>query len=124
MTHHNACVRIFHTDNGTEYVITSFDEYLSKYGIIHQTTCPGTSKQNGLAERKNIHPLEVTHCLIMEMNVAKFLWSEAVIMASYLINRISLRVLGYRTPLECFTGKISYVVPPKSLWMCMLCKGS
>jgi hypothetical protein len=105
MTHHNAYVRIFHMDNGTQYVIMAFDEYLSKYG-------------------KNRHLLEVTHCLIMEMNVAKFLWSEAVIMASYLINRISLRVLGYRTPLECFTGKISYVVPPKSLWMGMLCKRS
>jgi hypothetical protein len=43
MTHHNACMRIFHTDNGTEYVITAFDEYLSRYGIIYQTTCPGTS---------------------------------------------------------------------------------
>jgi transposase InsO family protein len=49
---YNACVKILRTDNGTEYVNNEFDGYLSSLGIIHQTTCPGTSEQNGLAERK------------------------------------------------------------------------
>lgn len=57
-TQYNACMKIFRTDNGTEYVNKEFDEYLSSFGIIHQTTCPGTSEKNGLAERKNRHLLE------------------------------------------------------------------
>ena len=90
-----------------------FDEYLSSFGIIHQTTCPGTSEQNGLAERKNRHLLEITRCIMMAMNVPKFLWSEAVMTAAYLMNRMPSRVLRYKTPIECLTGRTTYVVPPK-----------
>ena len=36
MTQNDARVKIFRTDNGTEYVNKQFDEYLSSYGIIHQ----------------------------------------------------------------------------------------
>jgi hypothetical protein len=112
-TQYNACVKIFRTDNGTEYVNKEFDEYLSSFGIIHQTTCPGTSEQNGLAERKNRHLLEVTRCLMIAMNVPKFLWSEAVMTAAYLINRMPSRMLNSKTPIECLTGENSYIVPPK-----------
>ena len=101
------------TDNGTEYVNKELDEYLSSYGIIHQTTCPGTSEQNGLAERKNRHLLEIARCMMFAMNVPKFLWSEAVMTAAYLMNRMPSRVLGYKTPIECLTGDTTYVVPPK-----------
>ena len=110
---YNACVKIFRTDNGTEYVNKVFTEYLSNCGIIHQTTCPGASEQNGLAERNNRHLLEVTRCLMMAMNVPKFLWSEAVMTAAYLINRMPSRVLNYKTPIECLTGNTTYVVPPR-----------
>lgn len=113
MNQYNACVKIFRTDNGTEYLNREFDEYLSSFGIIHQTTCPGTSEQNGLAERKNKHLLDVTRSLMFAMNVPKHLWSEAVMTAAYLINRMPLRVLGHKTPIECLTGKNSFVVPPK-----------
>jgi hypothetical protein len=47
------------------------------------------------------------------MNVPKILWSEAVMTAAYLINRMPSRVLGYKTPIECLTGKTTYVVLPK-----------
>jgi hypothetical protein len=112
-TQYNASVKVLRTDNGTEYVNKEFDEYLSSFAIIHQTTCPGTSEQNGLAERKNRHLLEVTRCLMMEMNVPKFLWTEAVMTAAYLINRMPSRMLDYKTPIECLKGETSYVVPPK-----------
>jgi hypothetical protein len=112
-TQYNAVMKIFRTDNGTKYVNKEFDEYLSSFGIIHQTTCPGTSEQNGLAERKNRHLLEVTRCLMISMNVPKFLWSEAVMTAAYLINRMPSRMLNSKTPIECLTGKNSYIVPPK-----------
>ena len=112
-TQYNACVKTFRTDNGTEYVNKEFNEYLSSFGIIHHTTCPGTSEQNGLAERKNRHLLEITRCIMISMNVPKFLWGEAVMTAAYLMNRMPSRVLGYKTPLECLTGETKYVVPPK-----------
>jgi hypothetical protein len=74
------------------------NKYLSSFGIIHQTTCLGTLEQNGLAEKKNIHPLEVTLCLMIAMNIPKFMWSEAVMMVAYLINRTPSRMLNGKNP--------------------------
>jgi hypothetical protein len=90
-----------------------FDEYLSSFGIIHQTTCPSTFEQNGLAERKNMHLLDVTRSLMFSMNVPKYLWSEAVMTLAYLINRMPMRVFEHRTQIDCLTGKNSFVVPSK-----------
>lgn len=101
------------TDNGTEYVNREFREYFSTHGILHQTTCVDTPAQNGVAERKNRHLLEVAHSLMFTMNVPKYLWGEAILTAAYLINRMPLRALDFQTPLECLQGTTTFVVPPK-----------
>jgi transposase InsO family protein len=49
---YDAKVKIFRSDNGTEYVNNEFDCFLFANGIIHQTTCINTSAQNGIAEKK------------------------------------------------------------------------
>jgi transposase InsO family protein len=82
----NIGIQIIRTDNGTEYMNHEFGNFLSEKGILHQTSCPDTSPQNGVAERKNRHLLEVARSLMFTMNVPKFLWSEAVMTATYLIN--------------------------------------
>ncbi|KAK1684333.1 hypothetical protein QYE76_045181 [Lolium multiflorum] len=110
---YNANVKIFRSDNGTEYVNSDFNNFLSSRGIIHQTTCVNTAEQNGVAERKNRHLLEVARSLMFMMNVPKFLWGEAVKTAAYLINRMPSRVLNYKTPIECLSGTNSFIVPPK-----------
>jgi transposase InsO family protein len=109
----NAHVQIIRTDNGTEYLNIEFRNFLSTEGIIHQTSCPDTSPQNGVAERKNRHLLEVTRSLMYTMNVPKFLWSEAVMTAAHLINRMPSRVLGMKIPCELLLGKNEFIVPPK-----------
>lgn len=45
-------------------------EYFSN-GIIHQSSCIATPKQNSVVERKNCHLLEVAGALMFEMNVPK-----------------------------------------------------
>lgn len=110
---YNASVKIFRSDNGTEYINREFNNFLSSRGIIHQTTCVNTAEQNGVAERKNRHLLEVARSLMFMMNVPKFLWGEAVKTAAYLINRLPSRVLNYKTPIECLSGTNSFIVPPK-----------
>jgi hypothetical protein len=44
------------------------------------------------------------------MNVPKFLWSEAVMTATYLINRMPSRMLGMKTPYEMIYGKNEFIV--------------
>jgi len=47
------------------------------------------------------------------MNVPKFLWSEAVMTAAYLINRMPSRILGMKSPAELLLGTREFKVPPK-----------
>jgi transposase InsO family protein len=110
---YNAKIEVLRSDNGTEYVNKDFDYFLSSNGIIHQTTCVDTAAQNGVAERKNRHLLEVARSHMFEMNVPKFLWGEAIKTAAYLINRMPTRILNFRTPIECLSGTNSFIVPPK-----------
>ena len=90
-----------------------FQNYLSTHGILHQTTCTDTPLQNGVAERKNRHILEIARSLMFTMNVPKFLWSEAVMTVIYLINRTPSRLLGWKSPYEMLRGMNEFVVPPK-----------
>ena len=109
----NARIRIIRTDNGREYVNSEFGAYLSDHGIIHQTTCPNTPSQNGVVERKNRHLLEVARSMMFQMDVPKYLWSEAVLTSAYLINRMPSRILGMKSPSELLLGQREFKVPPK-----------
>ena len=51
-TRYGAIVKVLRSDNGSNYTKITFTEYLSDQGI-HQTTCPYTPAQNGVARRKN-----------------------------------------------------------------------
>lgn len=105
-------VQMLKSDNGTEY-INKFGGFLSDHSILHQTSCPDTLPQNCVAERKNRHILEVALSLMYTMNVPKFLWSEAVMTATFLINHMSSRILNMKSPCELLLGENKLVIPPK-----------
>ncbi|RVW49883.1 Retrovirus-related Pol polyprotein from transposon RE1 [Vitis vinifera] len=52
-------IKTLRTDSGGEYLSTEFQAFLASKGIIHQRSCPSTPQQNGVAERKNRHLLDV-----------------------------------------------------------------
>ena len=95
-------IGIFHTDNGTKYFNEFLGSFLKEKGIHHQSTCVNTPQQNGIAERKNKHLLEVARAIMFSMNVPRYFWVEAVLIAFYLINQMPTKILKYSTPLECF----------------------
>ncbi|XP_019188788.1 PREDICTED: uncharacterized protein LOC109183026 [Ipomoea nil] len=86
-TQFNNMVRVLRSDNGTEYFSRTFSNYMSQSGMIHQSSCVGTPQQNGVAERKTRHLLEVARALLFQMKVPKVFWPDAVHTASFLINR-------------------------------------
>ncbi|WZZ88611.1 hypothetical protein YC2023_117190 [Brassica napus] len=98
--HYNAKIKILRSDNGGEYTSYAFKSHLSHHGILHQTSCPYTPQQNGVAERKNRHLMEVARSLMFQANVPKRFWSDAVATACYLINRIPTKVLKDQAPFE------------------------
>jgi transposase InsO family protein len=91
-------IHILRSDNAKEYMSHSFASYLSNKGIIHQTSCAHTPQQNGVAERKNRHLLDVARCLLSQMHVPKQFWTEVVLTACYLINRMPSSVLEGASP--------------------------
>ena len=91
---------ILSTDNDREYFSHPLTQYLTTHGIFHQSTCSYTSQQNGVAERKKCHLLEVVRSLMLASSTPNRYWGEAVITASYLINRLPSNILNYQTPLH------------------------
>ncbi|XP_071715107.1 uncharacterized protein [Rutidosis leptorrhynchoides] len=86
--------------------------FCEERGIIHQTTCPHTPQQNGVAERKNRILLEITRALMIESNVPRSFWPEALATATYLVNRLPTRALELKNPLEALT---KFYKPPSNL---------
>lgn len=114
-TQFNTHVKILRSDNGREYLSREFSTYLDTLGIIHQTTCPDTLEQNGVAEEKNQHLLEVAWALTFIMNIPRTFWSEAVQTAAYLINKISSHVLSNKSPHDVMFPNIPvFALPPKT----------
>ncbi|RVX13764.1 Retrovirus-related Pol polyprotein from transposon TNT 1-94 [Vitis vinifera] len=91
---------------------------VAQEGIVHLSSCVDTPQQNGIAERKNRHLLEVARSLMFSMNVPKLFWGQAVLTAAYLINRMPSRVLKFQTPCQTLlksfpTTRLISTVPPK-----------
>jgi hypothetical protein len=58
-------------DGGGEYTSLQFQNFLTKHGIAFRKTCPYTSPQNGIAERKLRHILETGLTLLAHANLSK-----------------------------------------------------
>lgn len=107
-------IKQFRSDNAKEYISSEFQLFLSTHGIIHQTSCPYTPQQNGVAERKNQHLLNTARSLMFEMKVPKFYWSFAVLTACFLINRMPSHVLNNVSPFSLvFPRREAFPIPPR-----------
>ena len=71
-----------------------FYHYCNQLGIVHETSCAYTPRQNGVVERRIGVIQEKGRALIIHSNVPTFLWGEVMITATYLSNRIASHNLG------------------------------
>jgi histone deacetylase 1/2 len=85
-------------DWGGEY--EKLNSFFSKIGISHLVSCPHAHQQNGAAERKHRHIVEVGLTLLARAHMPLKFWDEAFLTATYLINRTPSKILEYTTPLE------------------------
>ena len=60
-------VKVFRSDNGTEFVNKKFENFLQNNGILHQTSCAYTPQQNGVAERKHRHLFNTDRALMFKV---------------------------------------------------------
>jgi histone deacetylase 1/2 len=69
------------TDNGTEFVNSTFVEFLARNGIHLRMSCPYTSPQNGKAERALRTLNDITRTLLFQAHMPPSYWAEALSMA-------------------------------------------
>ncbi|RDY01625.1 putative mitochondrial protein, partial [Mucuna pruriens] len=53
-------------DNGTKFVNLELSKFLKDNGVVHDLMCVNTPQQNGVAEKKNRHLLEVARALLFQ----------------------------------------------------------
>lgn len=86
------------TDWGGEY--EKPNPFFQKIGIAHLVSCPHAHQQNGAAERKHRHIVEVELSLLATSSMSLKFWDEAFLAATYMINRTPSKVINFTTPLE------------------------
>jgi transposase InsO family protein len=62
----SARIKQLQSDGGGEFMSKNFTSYLESNGIFHRISCPYTAQQNGLAERKNRHVVEMGLALLAQ----------------------------------------------------------
>ncbi|KAM0022126.1 putative RNA-directed DNA polymerase [Helianthus debilis subsp. tardiflorus] len=113
-TQFQTSIKTLRTDNAKEYLSTDFSFYLKTNGIIHESSCVYTPQQNGVAERKNRHLLDITRTLMIHSHVPHRFWGDAVLTAAYLINRMPSPVIHGQTPFSILFPKgTMFPLPPK-----------
>jgi transposase InsO family protein len=88
-------IKAFRYDNVLEYTQQAFQNILKHYGTAPHLSCPGTSQQNGRAERKLRHILDTVRAPLLSSLVHTHFWGEATLTAVYTINRLPTPILAH-----------------------------
>jgi len=88
-----------------EYLGKEFIMYLKAAGMKQKLTVHDTLQHNGVAERLNHTLLEKVRAMLHESGLPRMLWGEAVCHTVWLKNRMPMKALKERTPLEAATGQ-------------------
>jgi histone deacetylase 1/2 len=101
---------------GGEY--ERLNSFFKTIGISHLVSCPHAHQQNGAAERKHRHIVEVGLALLAHASMPLKFWDEVFLAATYLINRTSTKLLQYSTPLSVYSMR--NLIIPLSVFLAVL----
>jgi histone deacetylase 1/2 len=96
-------IHAMQTDWGGEY--QSLNSFFKQVGIAHHISCPHTHQQNGSAESKHRHIVEVGLTLLAHASMPLKFWDEAFLTVVFLINHLPTKVLQNKTPIFCLLGE-------------------
>ncbi len=91
------------------YTSLRFQSFVSQHDIHHRKTCPYTSQQNGLAERKLRHILETGLALLAHLGLSNKIWIDAFLTSVFVINYFPTIFLNNFSPYEkLFNTSLEY----------------
>jgi transposase InsO family protein len=73
---HSNCLKVIHSDNGTEFKNTSFDQFCLEHGVDWQFLAPCVPQQNGVMERKNHTLVEMARMMLDEHSTPRRFWAD------------------------------------------------
>ena len=80
-----------HTENGQKP--GPFVKFLQEHGIVAQHTMPSSLDQNGVVERRNRTLVDMMRSMLSNANLPKFLWTDALKTAVYILNRVPTKAV-------------------------------
>lgn len=92
-------------DGGGEYLNSDFKNFLEAEGIIMDVTSPYTSQQNPISERGNRTTTERARCMLIDANLPKNFWAEAVNTSVYIENLCPESSINHVSPFELWYGQ-------------------
>jgi hypothetical protein len=86
------------TDWDGEY--QKLNTFFHQVVISHHASCPYAHQQNGSAERKHRHIVEVGLSWLAHASMSVKYWDDTFLATTFLINRVPTKVLNFSSPLE------------------------
>ena len=94
----SSTIKQLQSNGGGEYTSNIFQSFLTKNRIIHRKSCPYTSQENDLTERKLRQILETSLTLLAHSHLSNKYWVDAFLTSVYLINRLPTPTLDNVSP--------------------------
>ena len=96
-------IKAIQSDQGGEYLLGDFKDYLTQNGIVSQLTALGTPQQNGIAERRNRTLLEMVRSMMSYSTLPIFFWGYALKTIMHILNLVPSKSVP-NTPKELWSG--------------------
>ena len=94
--------KCFRSDNARDFFNRQVSSFFEDTGIVHESSCPYTPEQNGASKRKIRHLMEVARAMMFTSHAPKHLWSEALLTAVYLVNRLPSKIMSFKSLKDVF----------------------
>lgn len=102
-------VKTLFSDNGGEYTLAEFLQYLQDNGIVHHFSLAGLPRTNGLAERINLTLGNIVRTTVSNSKISLRYWPYLFRYATFMKNKLTHSALTRRkihlSPEEVFLGR-------------------